>query len=95
MEVRVLGCLGLVGSQQAKDKEYYGIDCYGIVEQNTDDLLDEFDRFGVKACRRVVGFWRIERKNQQQGGSRNVGHIGSRQVQGVEIFAELMECRTA
>ena len=55
-EVHVFGCLCLVGRQRAKGNEHGGVDCNGILEQRIDDLLDNVERFGGKAGRRVVGF---------------------------------------
>ena len=56
MEVRVFGCLGLVGRQRAEGNKHGGVDCNGIVEQRDGDLLDEVGRFGGKAGIRVVSF---------------------------------------
>ena len=55
-KVRVLGRLGLVGSQQADGDDHGRFECNGIVEQRAYDMLYEVDRFGGKAGRRVVSF---------------------------------------
>jgi hypothetical protein len=50
-----LGCLGLVGSKRAKGNKHGGVNSTGIVEENTNDLLDAGDASFVQARRRVDG----------------------------------------
>ena len=55
-KVRVIGRLGLVGSQRVELENHGGVDCNLIVEQHADDMLDDVDRCGGKSGIRVVSF---------------------------------------
>ena len=81
-KVRAFDCLGLVVSQRAEGDEHCWVDCNGILEHRSDDLLERVYRFGGKLGRRVVYFGVLDAGTKYRAvpGMRGIFGAGKRKV---------------